>query len=72
MRNRIRIHFERKDFTFFIHKATDVSKAQINKMRSLYLEIDVLEVRIMSRTSKLVDYHVKELLQFLREKLTVY
>ena len=72
MRNRIRIHFERKNSTFFIHKIIDVSKAQINKMRSLYLEIDVLEVRIMSRTSKLVDYHVKELLQFLREKLTVY
>ena len=40
MRNKIRVHLNRKDFTVFIHEATDVNVRIINRIKKTYVETD--------------------------------
>ncbi len=72
MRSRIRIHFDRSDFTAFISKVIEVSVTQIRKMRRAYIVIDIVTAFIDERSVKLSDYHAEQLIEYLHERLTVY
>ncbi len=72
MRSRIRIHFDRSDFTAFISKVIEVSLPQIRKMRRAYIVIDTITASVGERSSKLSDYHAEQLIEYLHQRLTVY
>ncbi len=72
MRSRIRIHFDRLDFTAFISKVIEVSVTQIRKMRRAYIVIDIVTAFIDERSVKLSDYHAEQLIEYLHERLIVY
>jgi hypothetical protein len=72
MRSRIRIHFDRSDFTAFIFKVIEVSVTQIRKMRRSYIIIDTVTAFLDERSFKLSDYHAEQLIEYLHQRLTVY
>lgn len=75
LRNSIKIHFERKDSTKFISKATGVNVRQIQKMRkswTQYGDVVAPKLTIGHRPRKLTEFHEEELLKYLEEKPTAY
>ncbi len=72
MRSRIRIHFDRSDSTAFISKATEVSLAQIRKMRREYIATGTVTASIGGRPPKLSDYHAEQLIGYLHQRPTAY
>jgi hypothetical protein len=72
MRSRIRIHFDRSDFTAFISKVIEVSLPQIRKMRRSYIVIGTITAFIDERSFKLSDYHAEQLIEYLHQHFTVY
>ncbi len=72
MQSRIRIHFDRSDFTAFISKVIEVSMTQIRRIRRAYIIIDTITAFIDERSFKLSDYHAEQLIEYLHQRLTVY
>jgi len=72
MRSRIRIYFDRSDFTAFISKVIEVSMTQIRRIRRAYIVIDMITAFIDERSFKLSDYHAEQLIEYLHQRLTVY
>jgi len=72
MRSRIRVHFDRSDFTAFISKVIEVSMTQIRRIRRAYIVIDTITAFIGERSFKLSDYHAEQLIEYLHQQLTVY
>ena len=59
-RDKIRVYFDRYDFTVFIIIITNVNKIIVNKLRKFYLKInDVIVFHFLERFLILNEYHVK-------------
>ena len=74
LRDEIQFHLARGDSTTFIHKATHVTRQQINRMRKKHLRFsDVTPVLdTIDRPRALSEYHAQKLLGFLSQRLTAY
>ena len=75
LRTSIKVHFERKDSTEFIHKATGVNHRTLQRMRKNWTHYgDVVAPRftVDHRPRKLTEHHEDELLKYLEERPTAY
>jgi len=74
LRDEIQFHLARGDSTTFIHKATHVTRQQINRMRKKHLHFsDVMSaLDTIGRSKVLSEYHAQKLLDFLSQRLIVY
>ena len=73
LRNKIRVHFDRYNFTVFIITVTDVSKTTVNKLKKFYLKTDdVIVFHFFERFLILNEYHAEQLLNYLNERFIVY
>ncbi len=74
LRDEIQFHLARGDSTTFIHKATHVTRQQINRMRKKHLHFSDVTSALdtIDRSKILSEYHAQKLLDFLSQRFIVY
>ena len=74
LRDEIQFHLARGDSTTFIHKATHVTRQQINRMRKKHLHFSDVTPALdtIDRSKILSEYHAQKLLDFLSQRFIVY
>ena len=73
VKDKLRTHFDRRDFIDFIVTVSGVNKATVKRFRKRYMKIkDLIVTSKSEKFLTLNEYHAEQLFNYLNERFIVY